>query len=65
MIIGTAGLQPERRIRNSRDATNMCASLDRAVWAAYGWTEPPEETDDETTLARLLALNLERADTAG
>ena len=35
-------------------------ALDRAVWAAYGWPEPPEETDDETILARLLALNLER-----
>ena len=40
---------------------NAHAALDRAVWAAYGWPEPPEETDDETILARLLALNLERA----
>jgi type II restriction/modification system DNA methylase subunit YeeA len=37
------------------------AALDRAVFAAYGWPEPPEELDDETILARLLALNLERA----
>ena len=37
------------------------ATLDRAVWAAYGWKEPPEETDDETILSRLLALNLESA----
>lgn len=37
------------------------ATLDRAVWAAYGWPEPPTETDDETILSRLLALNLERA----
>lgn len=36
-------------------------TLDRAVWAAYGWPEEPAETDDETILARLLALNLERA----
>jgi type II restriction/modification system DNA methylase subunit YeeA len=40
---------------------NAHASLDRAVWAAYAWPEPPEETDDETILSRLLALNLERA----
>lgn len=35
--------------------------LDRAVWSAYGWPEDPRETDDETILRRLLALNLERA----
>jgi hypothetical protein len=35
--------------------------LDRAVWAAYGWPEAPAATDDETILARLLALNLERS----
>lgn len=40
---------------------NAHARLDRAVWAAYGWPEPPAETDDETILTRLLALNLERA----
>jgi type II restriction/modification system DNA methylase subunit YeeA len=40
---------------------NAHAALDRAVWAAYGWPEPPETTDDETILSRLLALNLERA----
>ena len=32
--------------------------LDRAVAAAYGW---PEEISEEDALARLLALNLERA----
>ena len=32
--------------------------LDRAVFAAYGW---PQGIDDEEILARLLALNLERA----
>jgi hypothetical protein len=37
---------------------NAHASLDRAVWAAYGWAEPPAEADDETILSRLLALNL-------
>jgi hypothetical protein len=36
-------------------------TLDRTVWAAYGWDEAPAETDDETILRRLLALNLERA----
>ena len=29
--------------------------------ATCGWPEAPEETDDETILTRLLALNLERA----
>ncbi len=32
--------------------------LDRAVFAAYGW---PGDLSDEEILARLLALNLERA----
>jgi hypothetical protein len=36
-------------------------ALDRAVFAAYGWTENPEELPDEEILKRLLALNLERA----
>jgi hypothetical protein len=40
---------------------NAHTALDRAVWTAYGWPEPPGETDDEEILARLLALNLERA----
>lgn len=35
--------------------------LDAAVFAAYRWSEPPGELDDETMLGRLLALNLERA----
>jgi len=40
------------------------AALDRAVWAAYGWDDPdPATVDDDTILARLLALNLERAGT--
>ncbi len=37
-------------------------TLDRAVWAAYGWEEEPDETPDETILERLLALNGERTD---
>lgn len=41
----------------------FCAhtALDRAVFAAYGWAENPEELPDEEILKRLLALNLERA----
>ena len=37
---------------------NLHATLDAAVFAAYGW--PPDIGDDEM-LERLLALNLERA----
>lgn len=40
---------------------NQHARLDRAVWSAYGWPEDPAETDEDTILARLLALNLDRA----
>lgn len=40
---------------------NAHASLDRAVWAAYGWDDPvPAEVEEDTILARLLALNRER-----
>lgn len=35
--------------------------LDRAVWAAYGWTDDSSETTDEQILERLLALNGKRA----
>ncbi len=41
---------------------NAHARLDRAVWDAYDWPTPPAETDDETILAHLLALNLARAE---
>jgi len=38
------------------------AALDRAVWAAYGWDDlDPAAVEEDTILARLLALNLERA----
>jgi type II restriction/modification system DNA methylase subunit YeeA len=40
------------------------AALDRAVWAAYGWEDDPAATTDEEILARLLALNGERAGSA-
>ena len=36
-------------------------ALDAAVFAAYGWVEAPGELGEEELLARLLALNLERA----
>jgi type II restriction/modification system DNA methylase subunit YeeA len=42
---------------------NLHAALDRAVWAAYGWTDDPAETTDEEILTRLLALNLQRSGT--
>ena len=37
-------------------------ALDQAVAAAYGWTDYTPDTPDEEILRRLLALNLERAD---
>ncbi len=36
-------------------------SLDKAVFAAYGWVEDPGELAEQEILARLLALNHERA----
>lgn len=52
---------------NARPAwlANLHAGLDAAVFAAYGWPEAPEALDDETMLARLLALNGERAGRLG
>jgi type II restriction/modification system DNA methylase subunit YeeA len=49
---------------NARPAwlAQMHARLDRAVWAAYGWDDPdPAAVPEEEILARLLALNRERA----
>ena len=43
---------------------NAHAALDAAVAAAYGWTDYSAATTDHEILARLLALNLERAKTA-
>ena len=37
--------------------------LDKAVFAAYGWTEEPAALPEQELLARLLALNHERAAT--
>ncbi len=38
------------------------ATLNRAVWVAYGWDDPvPAEVEEDTILSRLLALNGERA----
>jgi hypothetical protein len=43
---------------------NAHRRLDEAVFAAYGW--PMDLSDDETrSVARLLALNLERAGSQG
>jgi len=42
---------------------NAHAALDRAVWSAYGWDDPePAAVEGDTILARLLALNIERAE---
>ncbi len=35
--------------------------LDRAVWAAYGWTDDPTATTEDDLLTRLLALNQVRS----
>jgi len=44
-----------------RMGTWLQHALDRAVWAAYGWDDPdPAVVDEDTILARLLALNGER-----
>ncbi|MGI8644468.1 MAG: class I SAM-dependent DNA methyltransferase, partial [Thermomicrobiales bacterium] len=42
--------------------TNAHATLDRAVWSAYGWPEEedPAMVEEDVILGRLLALNLER-----
>ena len=42
---------------------NLHATLDRAVWDAYGWPadEIPAEVEEDVILGRLLALNLERS----
>lgn len=48
---------------NARPAwlDNAHKELDKAVAAAYGWTDYTPEMPDEEILKRLLALNLERA----
>lgn len=48
---------------NARPAwlDNLHADLDRAVFAAYAWPEPPEELPEEEVLGRLLALNQDRS----
>lgn len=43
---------------------NAHLALDRAVFAAYGWEEDPDELTDEELLGRLLELNARRAGTA-
>jgi type II restriction/modification system DNA methylase subunit YeeA len=45
---------------------NAHATLDRAVWAAYGWDDPdPATVAEDVILGRLLALNGERAESSG
>ncbi len=39
---------------------NAHRTLDEAVFAAYGWPEPPGDLPDAGIVARLLALNLAR-----
>lgn len=43
---------------------NAHADLDRAVFAAYGWEEDPEEMSEQELLERLLGLNARRAEEA-
>lgn len=58
-------LTPRPLARSARDynqrptwLANAHAALDAAVLAAYGW---PADSADDAILARLLALNLQRA----
>jgi hypothetical protein len=47
-------------------ARGWLAWLDRAVWAAYGWDDAdPAAVPEEEILARLLALNRQRAERQG
>ena len=39
---------------------NHHATLNQAVFDAYGWPEDPADLDDDTILERLLELNLSR-----
>ncbi len=66
-----AGGSPEPGERDDRTLTALynefpdelaeChATLDRAVFDAYGWSEVPSELADDAILERLLKLNLER-----
>ncbi|HEY8447241.1 MAG TPA: type IIL restriction-modification enzyme MmeI, partial [Thermomicrobiales bacterium] len=65
---GTSPAELKKRtltnLYNARPAwlEQLHARLDRAVWAAYGWDDPdPAAVDEDVILARLLALNQERA----
>jgi hypothetical protein len=42
---------------------NAHRDLDAAVFAAYGWPEPPDKLTDAEIVVRLLALNLQRQPT--
>lgn len=43
-----------------KELSECHATLDRAVFDAYGWSDVPSELADDAILERLLALNLER-----
>jgi hypothetical protein len=65
---GASGAELKKRtltnLYNARPAwlQHAHAVLDRAIWAAYRWDDPdPATVGDDTILARLLALNGERA----
>ena len=47
---------------NARPAwlVNAHRTLDEAVFAAYGWPEPPPRLSDAEIIGRLLALNMQR-----
>ncbi len=53
---------PVPRTGSTTTLANAHAALDGAAGAAYGWDDPdPAAVPEDTILARLLALNLERA----
>ena len=69
IAIGEAELRKRTlaNLYNARSAwlQHAHATLDRAVWATYGWDDPdPATVEEDTVLARLLALNSGRAGAA-
>ncbi len=64
---GTSEAELKRRtltnLYNARPTwlINAHAALDRAVYVAYGWSENPEEMNEEELLGRLLSLNTRQA----
>ena len=60
MALGTASLVEVVHNQRPTGLVNAHRVLDAAVFAAYGWPEPPEKLSDAEILPRLLKLNLER-----